>query len=84
MNKDRKRAIRRHHAWRLKKNRLTYYSNWGKRDTSGRAVGMLLHTAALCSCFACGNARRFYGNGRQGRTLQELRKYHRVDESPEG
>lgn len=59
-SKDLARALRRHHAWRLRKARANY---WGrKRDSEPpldeRQMGMLLHTAALCSCFACGNPRR--------------------------
>lgn len=56
---DMSRAIRRHHAARIKRARKFYFG----RDNSGDPVGygMLLHTATPCSCWMCGNPRRFGG-----------------------
>lgn len=51
------RAVRRHHTSRLKKNRANYW-NWQSKDP--RCLGMVVHTPKLCSCFMCGNARKFY------------------------
>ena len=69
--KDMKRAVRRHHVDRLKKarsrynhvgiDRFAYASNskttYSKKEF-GRRLGMLIHTATLCSCDMCGNPRR--------------------------
>lgn len=62
-----KRAIRRHHRERLKKARQFY---WGMdlRDDE-RRIGMLVNTAAVCSCSMCRNERRRTGEG----TMQERR-----------
>lgn len=70
--KDLSRALRRHHAARLKHVRQGY---WGRNiSTDGplapRQQGLLLHTAALCSCPACGSPRKWFGE----RTVQELRQ----------
>lgn len=59
-SKDLARALRRHHAFRLRKAREGY---WGRRlrgepPLDERQLGMLVNTAALCSCFACCNPRR--------------------------
>lgn len=50
------RAVRRHHAKRLKSVRSKYWS-WEKKDP--RRLGMLLNTPALCSCVMCGNPRKY-------------------------
>lgn len=34
---------------------------------------MRLHTPKFCSCCLCGNPRKFYGNGKDAKTLQELK-----------
>lgn len=64
--KDMKRALRRHHVARLKKTRRWYHG----RDlwADGRLIGMAVHTPQLCSCWGCGNQRRYFGP-----TIQELR-----------
>ena len=53
--KSTKRSERRFHADRLKKKRKNHYS-W--RNKTPRDLGVLLHTATLCSCPMCGNPRR--------------------------
>jgi len=63
--KDMSRAIRRHHATRLKRARRFYHSYDNRTDS--RRLGMLLHTAAPCSCWMCGNPRHY-----EGRTRVEL------------
>jgi hypothetical protein len=48
------RAIRRHHAARIKQARRFYYG----LDNSlyPRRLGKVLHTATICSCYLCRNA----------------------------
>lgn len=60
------RAIRRHHTARLKQRRRYH---WG-RDLSddSRRLGIAVRTPKPCSCFMCGNARRYAGD-----TCQEMR-----------
>lgn len=72
-SKDLARALRRHHAVRLKKARSTY---WGRQYGSAylepldaRQRGILLATPAICSCWGCGNPRRRIGED----SLEELR-----------
>jgi hypothetical protein len=63
------RADRRHHARRLKVNRRGY---WGGKDKSHVAIGKLVNTAALCSCWMCCNPRHVF---KEGMTIQE-RRWH--------
>lgn len=60
-----KRALRRHHAKRLKKNRKQH---WGM-PLEPKALGRVLNTATPCSCWMCGNPRRRFGT----KSLQERR-----------
>jgi predicted nucleotidyltransferase len=54
------RAIRRHHLRRLKRNVREYYCSWAERDENkARIVGVLANTRTLCSCWMCGNPRRY-------------------------
>lgn len=71
--KDMSRAIRRHHAARLKRTRRFYFG-WDN-TTDSRRLGMLLHTATPCSCWMCGNPRHH-----EGRTRAELRHLVKLDE----
>ena len=73
-------TLRRHHIQRLKNKRkydLHYY--WGLMDNITRPAIQIMPihqhviTPAKCSCFMCGNPRKFYGNSKHGKTLQELR-----------
>lgn len=63
--KDNKRAVRRSHIKRLRTNRKSYWSNWGLTE---RFLGMLTHTAKICSCWMCGNPRKYY----RKKSLKEL------------
>ncbi len=73
------RGERRHQTERLKKKRQFY---WGyhpsspfqnRRQMSDAVLGLVVTTAAVCSCALCGHqARRTFGNGWQGKTLREL------------
>ncbi|NHZ95325.1 hypothetical protein [Massilia sp. CCM 8734] len=57
--KDLSRALRPHHAARLKLARRFYTGIDNRADP--RRLGILLHTATLCSCWMCGNARPYLG-----------------------
>lgn len=68
------RALRRHHAARVKAARRDY---WGQMQKTPHQLGMLAHTPAMCSCFACGNPRRHFGE----RSIAEVRDaQHGLDE----
>lgn len=66
-------AVRRHHASRIKKRRGKYY---GSRDKTPRELGMLLHTAKLCSCWMCCNPRK---NGEL--SIQECSASQNIDQA---
>jgi hypothetical protein len=66
-----KRALRRHHAQRRKawvRRALRHYF-MERRALPARRVGMYSKTPKICSCFMCGNPRRFRGE----LTIQERR-----------
>lgn len=56
------RAVRRHHAKRLRKNRKHYYT--GAYINSPPNIGFLVNTATVCSCNMCCNPRnsKLYSN----------------------
>ena len=53
------RALRRHHYQRLKQKRRDYYGSYGRHRDDVR--GKLANTATVCSCWMCGNPRKFFG-----------------------
>ncbi|MDO4879473.1 MAG: hypothetical protein Q3966_09330 [Neisseria sp.] len=57
-------SLRRHHLARLKQKR-----RWDRRASGN--LKFHLTTPKPCSCILCGNPRKFYGNGREGKTIQE-------------
>jgi hypothetical protein len=57
--KNMSRALRRHHAARLKRARR-YFAGLDNRADPRRS-GMLVNTPAQCSCWMCGNFRRHVG-----------------------
>jgi len=61
--KDMSRALRRHHALRLKRARRFFFSF--DQRTDPRRLGMVLHTATPCSCWMCRNPRSELGLTRQ-------------------
>ena len=66
-----KRALRRYHAQRRKewvRRTLRRYFMKG-HELPGRRVGLYSKTPKICSCFMCGNPRRFRGEF----TIQERR-----------
>ena len=66
-----KRALRRYHAHRRKAwvRRMLRHYFMERHALSARRVGMYSKTPKICSCFMCGNPRRFRGE----LTLQERR-----------
>lgn len=60
------RAIRRHHAKRLKNVRKYYQGGHG--GSTPRILGIYLHTPCNCSCWMCGNERKYFGR----RTVKEM------------
>jgi hypothetical protein len=70
--KDKKRALRRHHAERLKRKRARYWTAVTERQ---RAIAV--NTPCRCSCWMCGNPRRHWGE----KTVQEQRADAIEDES---
>lgn len=68
-----KRALRRHHRERLKRKRASYYWWWASSDV--KRLGKVVTTPCMCSCWMCGNPRKYYkGQWGEERTIQE-RKY---------
>jgi hypothetical protein len=63
--KDMSRAIRRHHAARLKKARRFYHARDLRIDPG--YAGKVLNTPAVCSCWMCGNQRPYAGPKRAER-----------------
>lgn len=84
MEKDTKRALRRHHMARIKRARSHYNGirNWdGITDHQfSHAVGRLAHTATLCSCFGCGNPRR-HGNQQTQQELSSTESFRLIEQS---
>lgn len=56
--KSQKRAVRRHHARRLKAKRTRYHNAGAGGE---KAVGIVYQTPCLCSCWMCGNQRKHHG-----------------------
>lgn len=63
--KPAKRAIRRHHYNRLKRGRARYHGGYAPQY-----AGFYANTPKPCSCYACGNPRRHFGQ----KTVQERRE----------
>ena len=61
------RALRRHHDQRVKQRVAGYHGGVARHDAQAR--GRLAQTRTPCSCWMCGNPRRYQGE----RTLQERR-----------
>lgn len=55
--KNMKRALRRHHAARLKAVRRFHWGRDIRHDA--KLVGKVVDTPTPCSCWMCGNPRRF-------------------------
>ena len=62
-------AFRRHQESKRKAwVKRTMKHNWSNGLTPAR-VGILAHSPALCSCYACGNPRKYFGESK----INELR-----------
>lgn len=73
---DTSRAERRHHRARLKKARQQYWGrdwSWCTPEVKTRRMGKIVATPAPCSCFMCGNPRKYFSE----LTLQERRASQR-------
>ena len=71
-------AFRRAHIFRLKKKRSTYYGGWA--NSSPRQIGRIVHTATLCSCTMCGNARKYFKTCTHQESKQHERMKYELDE----
>lgn len=69
MYKNLSRALRRHHTTRLKNSRRNYWSVVLDllNPKSEKYIAQVISTPKPCSCYMCGNARKFFNE----RTLQE-------------
>ncbi|MDO4441849.1 MAG: hypothetical protein Q4B81_06675 [Moraxella sp.] len=73
--------IRHHHKLRQIKKRqqdLLYTPCWNDFEPMHEVIKtkgfkMRITTPTLCSCWLCGNPRKFYKNSKLGKTLQELK-----------
>ncbi len=65
-----KRALRRHHAARLKRNRAGYWAGYAASSRYTR--GKVVNTPKPCSCWMCGNARKHHGLTFQEQRFQEV------------
>lgn len=72
MDKNLSRALRRHHKNRLKNSRRNYWSvTIDLIDLkSEKYISQVTRTPKPCSCYMCGNARKFFNE----RTLQEKKQ----------
>jgi len=76
----RQRALRRHHLRRLKRNVRAYYCGWAERSlNAAQIVGLLANTRTVCSCWMCGNPRRYFGEHTLAERRADLRA---VSEDP--
>ncbi len=68
------RAIRRHHELRIKQRVKEYYSGAHRGDP--RRIGIIAHSRQLCSCFMCGNPRKWLNEPtRQERIALDVAEY---------
>lgn len=67
---SRGKRLNRHHKQRMKdkrKNDFTYHEEF--------PLNKHVITPKLCSCIMCSGARKYAGNSKQGKTMQELRSF---------
>lgn len=67
------RALRRHHRQRVKNNRKKYWTVF-PHEESPRRLGIITTTPCICSCWMCGNPRKYYKNSKAGMKISEIRK----------
>ena len=66
-------ALRRHHRQRVKNNRKKYWTVF-PHEESPKRLGIITTTPCICSCWMCGNPRKFYKNSKAGMKTSEIRK----------
>lgn len=62
------RELNRHHEQRMKNKRkhdIVYHEEF--------PIGKHVKTPKLCSCAMCGNPRKYFGNSKESKTIQELK-----------
>jgi hypothetical protein len=59
MEKDKSRNYTRNQAERVKKKRSSY-DNANSTSNRDVAIGLISHTPAVCSCWMCGNPRKYF------------------------
>lgn len=67
------RALRRHHRQRVKNNRKKYWTVF-PHEESPKRLGIVTTTPCICSCWMCGNPRKYYKNSKVGMKTSEIRK----------
>ncbi|QYC97180.1 hypothetical protein [Escherichia phage IME178] len=67
------RALRRHHRQRVKNNRKKYWTVF-PHEESPKRLGIITTTPCICSCWMCGNPRKYYKNSKAGMKTSEIRK----------
>lgn len=67
------RALRRHHRQRMKNNRKKYWTVF-PHEESPKRLGIITTTPCICSCWMCGNPRKYYKNSKAGMKISEIRK----------
>jgi len=68
MSETSMRAIRRHHYERLKRKRIRD-NYWYHGTLSERWLGIAINTPTPCSCWMCGNPRKYF----KQKTRQEIK-----------
>lgn len=68
----RSRAFRRHTEKKKKNWARKAWKEWHSTDPSGKQIGHLAHSPAMCSCHMCGNPRKYFNE----KTMQERRQDH--------
>jgi hypothetical protein len=66
-------ALRRHHRQRVKNNRKKYWTVFPHKESPKR-LGIVTTTPCICSCWMCGNPRKYYKNSKAGMKTSEIRK----------
>ncbi|WP_143745709.1 hypothetical protein [Massilia sp. KIM] len=75
MEKNRQRALRRHHLERVKKKRADYAGGYVRQLPDAerlRRIGLYANTVPVCSCWMCGNPRRHLHESSLKEKLAEL------------
>lgn len=67
------RALRRHHWQRVKNNRKKYWTVF-PHEESPKRLGIITTTPCICSCWMCGNPRKYYKNSKAGMKISEIKK----------